>query len=332
MKNIIVTGGAGFLGSFLCEALLRDGNNVIAIDDLSTGHVRNIEALLPNPRFQFLKFSLNDGIDLNELTELDLFKVKFEGVQEIYHLGTPTAVKNFENLRLAALHTASVGAKNVMEWAVKYQSKVVLASSATVYGARQGTDLIKETDLGTVDQLSPRACFNEGKRFEETVVSTYAAVYGIDVKIARLFRTYGPRMPIFHGHQIPDFALSIIDNQPITILGDANTKTSLVFVSDIVDGLIRLMRAPAGTGAVNFGSESELPIVDIAKLMMKILGHEVPINYEAISPHLIPLGLPSLNKAREVLGWIPLVRLEDGLRKTCDYVQANKLLLTGEER
>lgn len=327
-KNILVTGGAGFIGSFLCEALLREGHRVICVDDVSTGNLLNIDALLRNPDFQFLKININDPFQIESFSELDPFKVKFVGIQEIYHLAMPTSIKNYEKFRMHAVLTNSVGTKNILDIAVKYKAKFLLASSATIYGARQSEENVGEDVLGTIDHLNPRGCFNEGKRFAETMAVTYGDVQGLDVKIARIFRTYGPRMPLFHGHQIPDFVLNVLDGESLSIAGDEKTTTSLTFVTDVVDGLLRLMKAEKGIGPVNIGNDAEVPIADIAKKIMEIAGVTVPITYESQPAHMIPLSLPALQKAREKLGWIPLVRLDDGLRKTLDYIRANKFLLT----
>ncbi len=328
-KTVLVTGGAGFIGSFLCEALLKEGSRVICLDNFSTGHVRNIEPMLRNPDFQFLRLDINEKIDLESFAELEQFKVKFLGIQEIYHLAMPTIVKGFEQFKLQILLANSIGTHNVLELAVKYKSKILLASAATVYGSRAAdADGVDETELGIVDHLSPRAALNEGKRFAETMFSTYADVYGLDAKIARIFRTYGPRMPLFHGHQIPDFVLNVLDGKGISVTGDENTTTALVYVSDVIDGLLRLMRADKGIGPVNLGSDINLKISEVAKKIMALAENEVAITYEPQLAHMIPLALPNLNKAREQLGWLPLVRLDDGLKKTIDYVRANKLLLT----
>lgn len=327
-KNVLVTGGAGFIGSFLCEMLLKEGNHVICIDNFSTGHVRNIEPLLRNADFQFIKADITSPIDLESYPELEPFKVKFLGIQEIYHLALPTAVKGFDAYRMQALLTNSVGTKHILDLAVKYGAKAVLASSATVYGAQEGKTPVAESVVGTFDHLNPRACFNEGKRFAETMFATYADVYKLDLKIARIFRTYGPRMPLFHGHQIPDFVLNALEGKEVVIMGDEKTTTALTYVTDIADGLMRLMRAEKGIGPVNLGSDVEVAIADVARQIMAIAEAEVPVAYEEQQPYMMHLGLPLLDKAREKLGWVPLVRLEDGLKKTVDYVRANKLLLT----
>lgn len=329
-KNVVVTGGAGFIGSFLCEALLKAGNRVICLDNFSTGHVRNIEPMLRNPDFQFLRLDINEPFDLESFPELEPFKVKFLGVKEIYHLAMPTSVKEYEKFKLQTLLANSVGTRNVLDMGVKYKSRVLLASTGAIYGARPAGDTngIDETELGIIDHLNPRAALNEGKRFAETMFATYGDVYGLDYRIARVFRTYGPRMPLFNGHQIPDFVLNVLDGKPIVVMGDAKTTTALIYVTDVIDGILRLMKADKGIGPVNIGSDVELPIADVANMIMQIGEATVDIKYEAQPAHTIPLGLPNLEKAKEQLGWLPLVRLEDGLKKTVDYIRANKILLT----
>ncbi len=328
-KTSVVTGGAGFIGSFLCEALLREGNRVICIDNFSTGNVRNIEGLLRNPDFQFLRLDVNDSFDLGSFAELEPFKVKFIGVHEVYHLAMPTVSKGYEEFRIPTLLTNSVGTRNMLDIAVKYKAKFLLASSAVVYGNRTPEKkLFAEADLGIVNHLTPRSPYNEGKRFAETMTATYADVHHLDAKIARIFRTFGPRMPLFHGHQIPDCVLSALDNTPVMLSGDQSVTTTLVYVSDVVDALIRLMRAEPNIGPVNIGSDVELPVHDIAAKIISLAESTSEIVYEPAPPYLTEMGLPDLTKARNDLHWIPLVRLDDGLAKTIDYIRANKLLLT----
>lgn len=330
-KTALVTGGAGFIGSFLCESLLRAGKRVICIDNFSTGHVRNIESLLRNPDFQFLRLDINDLFDLESFAELDAFKVKFIGVHEIYHLAMPTIAKGFEEFLIPTLLTNSIGTRNVLDIAVKYKAKFLLGSSAVIYGSQQGDKkMFHEQDLGIVDHLTPRAPYNEGKRFAETMTMTYGSVHAIDTKIARIFRTFGPRMPLFQGHQISDFVLSALDGKPLSIAGDAATTTSLSYVSDVVDALMRLMHAEPGTGPVNIGSDVELIMKDVAAMIITLAESTSEVVYEAPPPFLTKIGLPDLTKARTVLSWIPLVRLDDGLAKTIEYVRANKLLLTND--
>ncbi len=328
-KNILVTGGAGFIGSHLCERLIREGNRVICVDNLSTGAVFNINSLLPNPNFQFLRLDINEPIDLEQYAELASFKLPFQGIQEIYHLACPTSVKEFDQYKIQTLLANSTGNYRVLELARKYRARVLFASSAVVYGTRdKGNPFVTEEDMGTgLDHLSPRACYDEGKRFSETMFSTYRQVHGLEVKVARIFRTYGPRMPLGDGQLIPDFVLSAIDEQDIVVYGGKPFHTSLMYVTDCVDGLIRLMKAPTEQWLVNFGSDVDHDIADVAQTILNIVGSKVGVRHDAPLLFLSELALPRCARAKE-LGWLPLVRLEDGLRHTIDYVKANKILLT----
>lgn len=327
-KTIIVTGGAGFIGSFLCEELLREGHRVICIDNFTTGNVRNIEPYLRNPNFQFIRHDLNTPLDLEQIPELEPFRISFHGVQEIYHLATPTTIRHFDDYTVQTLLSNSLATYHALEWAVKYQASFLLGSSSVVYGPRtEETKIFAESYQGIVDHLSPRACYDEGKRYAETMVSTYEKAHNLDVKIARIFRTYGPRMPLFDGHQIPDFVLAALENKPIIVNGGEEFSTSLLYVSDVVDGLMRLMRAKPGIGPVNIGSDYDMTLGSVANKIIEMTGSASEIQKGEKLRFLTEIGLPEISKAKEELGWIPLVRLEDGLRQTIDYIRANKLLL-----
>ncbi len=330
-KNILVTGGAGFVGSFLCEQLLREGHRVICVDNFSTGHVRNIDPYLRNADFQFLRLDINEPFDLETFPELEAFKIKFVGIQEVYHLAAPTTIKKFEEYRAQTLLTHSVGTRNVLDIALKYKAKALLASSSVVYGPRTDDHVFfPESYQGVVDQLSRRACYDEGKRFAETMFSTYADVYGLEAKIARIFRTYGPRMPLFDGQEISDMVLSALNNEPLIIYGREDFSTSLVYVTDVVDGLMRVMKAEKSIGPVNVGSDQDLKLADVGEKIIALTGSTSTIEYGETLLFLSELGLPDITKAKERLGWLPVTRLEEGLQKTIDYVRANKILLTGE--
>lgn len=327
-KVVLVTGGAGFIGSFLCEELLRQGAKVICVDDFSTGHVRNIEQYLRNPNFQFLRLDINKPFNLESFPELESFKIPFLGIQEIYHLAAPTSVKQFDKLRMSTLLAHSVGTRNVLEIAVKYKSKILLGSSSVVYGGRTEDKIVfEESYQGVVDHLTPRACYDEGKRFAETMFITYGEVHALEVRIARIFRTYGPRMPLFDGHQIPDFILHALNGEPLVINGSEDFKSSLVYVTDVVDGMLRIMKAPY-TGPVNLGSDLDLNLSTVAQKVIDMTGSSAQIEYKESLAFLTEIGLPDIRKAKEELGWMPVVLLDDGLRKTIDYIRANKILLT----
>lgn len=328
-KNVLVTGGAGFIGSRLCEKLISDGSRVICIDDFSSGVERNIDVLLKNPDFQFLRADINKEIDLEDFPELEAYKIPFQGIQEIYHLACPTAIKRFDSLKIHTLKTNSIGTLNVLDLAVKYDSRVVFTSSSVVYGNRLEDRLFfVEGDDGVVDHLTPRAVYDEGKRFSETACSSYLQTRGVDTRIARIFRTYGPRMPLFDGHMIPDFIINALDDKPLLIYGNENFKTSLVYVDDVVDGLIRLMEVEQNPGPVNLGSDVDLRLMDVANTIIELTDSKSMVDFEPPLPFLTELGLPKISLARDALGWLPLVRLEEGLRRTMEDVRANRILLT----
>ena len=327
-KNVIVTGGAGFLGSHLCERLLKEAK-VICIDDLSNSSIHNIDHLLQYPDFEFIKYDVTKPIDLDMFPELDKFKVKFQGVQEVYHLACPTSPKNFMDLRLHSLHANSTAMLSTLNLAVKYRAKYVFASSSVVYGnLTHDHQIFSEEDEGIVNHLSPRACYDEGKRFAETCVETYRQVHNIDAKIGRVFTTYGPRMRLRDGLLIPDFIVDALEGTDLIIYGDGAMTQTLCYVTDMVDGLVRLMRAPADVSVVNLGSDQQFRMSEIAEYIVKLTNSQAQITFEDDLPFVTKKGIPNLNIAKEKLGWLPLVRLQDGLKSTIDYTIANKEMLS----
>ncbi len=326
-KNVVVAGGAGFIGSHLSDYILKD-SHVICIDNFSVSSERNIDLLLRNPDFEFIKHDLANPIDLESFKELDRFKIKFQGIQEIYNFACPTSAKGFDKYRIQTLDANALVVKNVLEMAVKYGAKLVHGSSSVVYGPRLPEKLnFTETDIGLIDQLSPRACYDEGKKFSETMVSTYTEVYKLDAKIARIFRTYGPRARLFDGEMIPDFIVDALDGRDLVIYGDETFSTSLTYVSDIVQGLIKLMAAPSDTGAVNLGTDYEVRLLDVANKIIELSASSSRVRFEDPLLFMTPLGLPEITKAKDMLGWMPLVRLEDGIMRAIEYTRANKALI-----
>ncbi len=327
-KNILVTGGAGFIGSHLCEQFLRDGHRVIGLDNLSTSSSANINPLLQHPAFRFLRQDINVPFDLEMFQELSAFKIPFQGIQEIYHLACPTSIARFDQFKVQTLLANSVGTSHILELARKYRAKILLASSSVVYGGRQNEDpYVEESAIGCVDHLSGRACYDEGKRFAETMFETYRQVYGLDTRIARIFRTYGPRMPLSDGHLIPDFILNALDGKNLVLNGGLDFRTSLLYITDVVDGMVRLMESLSYDGPVNIGSDVDLRLEDIAKQIIAMTGSSSKIVAGENYLFLSELALPRTTKAKQ-LGWIPLVRLEEGLTRTIEYLKANTILLT----
>jgi UDP-glucuronate decarboxylase len=327
-KNILVTGGAGFLGSHLCEALIKD-NNVICLDDFlgGGGEIRNIEYLLRNPNFRFVKQNINQPLNLEAIAELKEFKIEIQGIQEVYHLACPTTAKNFMQMRMETLWANSIGTINVLELAKKYKAKFLLASSSVIYGAKHGQNpYFKETDFGSVNPDDPRACYDEGKRFAETCAMTYREVHGLETKVARIFRVYGPRLALFDGQMISDFILQALNNKDMIIYGDENFSTSLCYVDDIVTGMVLLM-ASSEAGPVNLGDPEQHRLVDVAKKIIQVTQSQSKIVFREPLPFMRPLGLPDIALAKTKLNWFPVVGLDAGLNQTIEYVKVNRILL-----
>lgn len=324
--NILVTGGAGFLGSHLCEALLKRGK-VICVDNFVSGVQQNIQHLLSNPDFVFIKHDVTIPLDLEGFPELERFKVKFQGVQEIYHLACPTSPKDFETMRVATLLANAHGTVNALHLAQKYEAKFLFASSAVVYGARNpNVRFHREDQYGPLDHLSPRACYDEGKRFAETAVATYRQQYGVQAKIARLFRTYGPRQRLRIGEMMPDFIVNALEGKDLVIYGDESFSTSLTYVDDVISGLMKLMASDEG-GPMNFGNPEEHRLADVARKIIELTSSSSQVKFEEPLLFMSPLGLPDITLARELLGWMPVVRLEDGLKKSIEFAQAHRGML-----
>ncbi len=330
-KNILVTGGAGFIGSHLCDELVKK-NKVICIDNFISGDEANIDHLLQHPDFQFIKHDIVEPIALETLPELEKFRVQFQGIQEIYHLASPTLPKGFEQTIMQTALTNSVGTRNVLELAVGYKAKFLLASSSVVYGPRTAERIYFSEDyVGRVDQLSPRSSYDEGKRFSETLTATYAQVHGLDTCIARIFRTYGPRMKIDSGQMIPDFIFNALEGKPLEVFGDASFSSSFCHVSDIVNGLMKLMKH-GETKPVNLGSDLEYKVIDVAKKVIELTGSTSEIVFQKPLLFMTPLGLPEITVAKERFGWFPIVLLEDGLQGVIDYVRAHKSIISSTSK
>ncbi|MFH1233436.1 MAG: NAD-dependent epimerase/dehydratase family protein [Patescibacteria group bacterium] len=322
-KNVLVIGGAGFIGSHLCDELIKTAK-VICLDNFSTGDEKNIDYLLADQNFEFIKHDITQPIDLSNLGELQKFKIEFQGIQEIYHLACPTSPKNFQQNKMATLLALSAGVKNALDLAVKYEAKFIHFSSSVVYGHRQDIGRkIKENYFGNVDMVSERSCYDEGKRFAETIVATYQQVYKVDAKIIRLFRIYGPRMKLFDNNLVPDFIDSALDNKDLIIFGDKNFSSSFCYVSDVIDASLKIIDAQID-GPINIGSDVDINLTNFAQKIINKLASKSEIKYNPSHLFITPLCLPDITKAREELGWMPIVTLDKGLDKTIIDLRASK--------
>ncbi|MDD4333003.1 MAG: GDP-mannose 4,6-dehydratase [Patescibacteria group bacterium] len=322
-KNVLVTGGAGFIGSHLCDELVKN-SKVICLDNYLTGDEKNIDHLLADPNFEFVRHNVAEPIDLEKVPGLEKFKIRFQGVQEIYHLACPTSPKNFEDNRLASLLANSYGMKNVLDLAVKYKAKLVHFSSAVIYGPRRANNpRIKEDDLGLVNILSDRSCYDEGKRFAETMVKNYREIYHLDAKIMRIFRTYGPRMKLNDNQMVPDFVRDALDNNDLVIYGNKDFSSSFCYIGDCVDAALRLMDSDL-FGPYNIGSDVDINISEVGQKIIDLIGSKSKITYDQEHLFMTPLCLPDITRVRDELGWLPVTNLDKGLEKTIADLRASK--------
>lgn len=325
-KNILVLGGAGFIGSHLCDKLVSE-NKVICVDNFISGDRSNIDHLLQNENFIFINEDVNNLTDLEKYPELERFQIKFQGIQEIYNLACPTSPKNFKKNTVITAHTNSMGVIRALDLAVKYKAKLLHYSSSVVYGSQpEDNKMVKENQYFPSSPLTPRACYDEGKRFAETLVFTYREFYEIDAKIIRIFTTYGPRMPLFVGHMTPDFIVAALDNKPLIIYGNQNFTTTLCHVNDVVDASLKVM-ASTEAGPLNIGNPKEYKIVDIAKMIIEMTGSNSEITYVDPLLFMSRLGIPDISLAKEKIEWFPIVTLEKGLEATIEYTKAHKVMV-----
>jgi nucleoside-diphosphate-sugar epimerase len=326
-KNILVSGGAGFIGSHLCDDLIKRGDNVICIDNFISGSRSNIEFLLQLPNFKFINHDIIEPLDLESLSELNIFNIPTKGIQEIYHLACPTSYKNYKELPLQTILANSHGTRNLLEIATTYKAKFFYASTSSVYGAPlKNMKFFKEDYWGYVDTIGQRSSYNEGKRFAESLVHNYGSYHGIEYKIARIFQTYGPRMKYNDARMIPDIIRSALLNEDLVIYGELGRTTSFLYISDLVEGILKTMEYE-GNLILNFGHPKEIQVETAAQLIKELTESHSEIVYREAPKFILNHGMPDITKAREMIGWFPLVNLRDGLAKTIEYMKAQQDIL-----
>lgn len=324
-KNILIVGGAGFIGSHLCDELVKQ-NKIICIDNFISGRVENIEHLLGNPNFIFIKQDANQPFDLNQFPELEKFQVQFQGVQEVYNLATPTNKHAFEANVYATLLANSTTVHNTLQIAKQYRAKYLLASSSAVYGdPLDGQTLFAEDYWGFVNPIGPRSCYNEGKRFAESFVYSYGKQFGLDVKVARIFNTYGQRMALNSGRMIPDFVQAASEARDLVIYGDGSESDTYCYVKDIVDGILKLMSYQIST-PVNLGSPEQFTMSAIAQKIIAFTESKSQIKFADALPFLNKPGIADIRSAKQRLGWFPVVALDEGLRQTVADMLGSRVL------
>lgn len=312
-KRILVTGGAGFLGSHLCERLLQMGHEVLCADNFYTGTKRNIAHLLSNPYFEVIRHDI-------------CFPLYIE-VDEIYNLACPASPIHYQFDPVQTTKTSVHGSINMLGLAKRVKAKILLASTSEVYGDPQISPQ-SETYWGNVNPIGLRACYDEGKRCAETLFFDYHRQHGLKIKVARIFNTYGPRMHPNDGRVVSNFIVQALKGEEITIYGDGRQTRSFCYVDDMVDGLIKLMNSPDDfTGPVNLGNQAEFSILELARMIIQLTGSKSKIVYKPLPPDDPRQRRPDISLARDTLNWEPTTQLRDGLLKTISYFRA---LLTGE--
>ena len=318
-KNILILGGAGFIGSHLCEYLVKEGHNVTCVDNFISSDVENIRNLLSFPNFEFIRHDINEDLDYKENPGLKKFKMSVQGFQEIYNLACPTSPKDYSKLPVKTAHANSIGVIKSLELAIENEAKFLLTSTSAVYGnPPEDGSQVKEDYYGLLDFLNPRACYNEGKRFAESVVMTYNNFYKLNTHIARIFNTYGPNMLQHIGRQIPDFIKAAVDGDDIEVAGDQNTVSSFCNIRDIIEGLVKLMDSEV-KDPVNLGNPNPHKLKEVAEKIVEIVGSESKVKYSKGYDFTMKPAIPNIDKAKEKLDWLPLIGLEAGLIETIDY-------------
>jgi len=304
MNRILVTGGAGFLGSHLCEYLIGKGSDVVCIDNFFSGHKDNIRPLLVHPYFELIRH--------------DVIHPLFVEVDRIYHLACPASPIHYQVNPIKTVKTNVMGTINMLGLAKRIRCRIMLASTSEVYGDAE-VHPQPETYWGNVNPIGVRSCYDEGKRVAETLMMDYHRQNKVDIKIVRIFNTYGPRMAVNDGRVVSNFIVQALRGEPITIYGDGNQTRSFCYVSDLIEGLCRMMESENFIGPVNLGNPGEFTIADLAGLVLKLTRSKSKIVHQALPSDDPVRRRPDIVLAKAKLGWEPKVPLEEGLSRTIDY-------------
>ena len=304
MERILVTGGAGFLGSHLCDLLLGLQADVICLDNFFSGSKDNIRHLAGHPTFETIRH--------------DVIHPFFVEVDQVYHLACPASPIHYQHNPIKTVKTNVMGTINMLGLAKRTGARILLASTSEVYGDPQ-VHPQTESYWGHVNPIGPRSCYDEGKRVAETLMTDYHRQNRVDIRIARIFNTYGPRMAVKDGRVVGNFIVQALRGEPLTVYGEGNQTRSFCYVSDLIDGLHRLMEAVDPGGPVNLGNPTEFTILELAELVLKLTKSRSPVIYRPLPQDDPAQRCPDISLAREVLGWEPKVKLEEGLQQTIEY-------------
>lgn len=308
MKKILITGGAGFIGSHLCERLLRDGNEIICLDNYFTGNKKNIIHLLDNPYF--------------ELVRHDVCSPYFIEVDQIYNLACPASPIHYQYNPIKTIKTSVMGALNMLGLAKRIHARILQASTSEVYGDPVIHPQV-ETYWGNVNPIGERSCYDEGKRCAETLFFDYYKQNNVDIKIIRIFNTYGPKMHPNDGRVVSNFIVQALKGEDITVAGDGSQTRSFQYVDDLLEGMIRMMQTDRGfIGPVNIGNPNEFTILELANKVIELIGSKSKIKFIPLPSDDPSQRKPDISLAKEKLSWQPKIQLNEGLTKTIEYFDA----------
>ena len=311
MKKILVTGGAGFLGSHLCDRLIAQGHEVIALDSLFTGSEKNLQGLIVNPLFKFVKRDVVDAVDCKALG--------VEGLDEIYNLACPASPVHYQYDPIHTMKTSVLGAISMLELARSTGAKVFQASTSEVYGD-PSVHPQPEDYWGNVNTIGIRSCYDEGKRAAETLFFDYQRTYKLRIKMVRIFNTYGPRMAADDGRVVSNFIVQALRGQDLTIYGDGTQTRSFCYADDLVDGFMRLMNADDSVvGPINMGNPGEFTMIELAEKVLRLTGSKSKLIHMPLPEDDPKQRRPDITKAKQYLAWEPTVALEQGLVRTIAY-------------
>jgi dTDP-glucose 4,6-dehydratase len=301
----VVTGGAGFLGSHLCDSLLAQGWEVVCLDNLLTGVKRNVEHLAAHPSFHFVSHDITQAIAVDG------------PVDYVLHFASPASPADYRRFPIETLKAGALGTHNTLGLARAKQAKYLLASTSECYGDPE-VHPQGESYWGHVNPVGPRSAYDEAKRFAEALTMAYHSQHGLDTRIVRIFNTYGPRMRLNDGRALPNFLAQALSGQPLTVYGDGKQTRSFCYVSDLMDGIQRLM-ALTEYYPVNIGNPREISILEFAELIRRLTGSEAPLEFHPLPVDDPKRRCPDITKAEKLLGWSPKVSLEEGLQRTLEY-------------
>lgn len=300
-----ITGGSGFLGSHLCDKMLEKGWDVICADNLATGDAANVAHLTGNPRFRFLRQDVTQPLDI-------------EGpLDAVLHFASPASPPDYLRQPIETMMVGSIGTRNALDLALRKSAKFFLASTSECYGDPEVSPQ-PESYWGRVNPIGPRAVYDEAKRFSEALTMAYFRTHQVDTRIVRIFNTYGPRMRLNDGRALPNFLYQALAGEPITVYGDGSQTRSFCYVSDLIEGIYRLLESSEHE-PVNIGNPHEITIREFAERVRDLVGAKVPIVYHPLPQDDPKQRCPDISKARRILHWEPVVSLEDGLKRTYDY-------------